>query len=175
VGVVTVRTYWKHAEAALAKSLLDDYEIVSALVHENASLCGYSGMAMPIRLMVVEEQAERAKRILQGDFEGAAALEESALQPADELRDKARRDRPWELLILAFYFFLPGVCVLLVKYPARFSKTSLGRYLIAKLAIFHMFGWLAVAFAILLVVLFWYAQRSPMTESSGEAKSVAQD
>jgi hypothetical protein len=173
--VVTVRTYWNHAEAALAKSLLDNYEIVSALIHENASTYVWPPLAMPIRLMVVEDQAEEANRILQGDLEGAAALEENASQPSDEPRDKARRDRPWELFILAFYFFLPGVCVLLIKYPAHFAKTEWDRYVIAEIAIFHMFGWLAIAFAILLVVLFWYAQRSPMTESSGEANSTGED
>ena len=157
--VVTLRTYWNPAQAALAKSLLDNYEIVSVLIHEGASLYGRAPIAMPIRLTVVEDQAEEANRILQGDFEGAATLEENTWQPSDELREKAHVDRPWELLIIAFYFFVPGLCVLLIKYPARFAKTNTGRYLLAKLAIFHMFGWLAIAFALCLVALFCYAQR----------------
>ena len=124
--------------------------------------------------MVAEDQAEEANRILQGDFEGAAALEENAPQ-SNEARNSERADPPWELLIIAFYFFLPGVCVLLIKYPARFAKTEWGRYVIANITIFHMFGWFAVAFALFVVGLFWYAQRSPMTESSGEANSTGQD
>lgn len=172
--MVTVRTYWNHAEAALAKSLLDNYGIVSAVIHENASLYVWPPMAMPIRLMVAEDQAEEANRILQGDFEGAPALEENAPQ-SDEARNKERTLPPWELLIIAFYFFVPGVCVLLIKYPARFADNEWGRYVIANIAIFHMFGWFAVAFALSLVGLFWYAQRSPMTESSAEANSTGED
>ncbi|MGH8101160.1 MAG: hypothetical protein ACREIW_07675 [Chthoniobacterales bacterium] len=176
---MTVRTYWNPAEAALAKSLLDNYEIVSALIHENASICGYASMAMPIRLVVVEDQAEQAVRILAGDVEEAIASGDNAAaktsQPAEEQPRDTQPDRPWELLIIAFYFLVPGICVLLIKYPARFAKTSMGRYLIAKLAIFHMFGWLAVAVALFLVALFWYAQRSPMTDSLDDANSTGKN
>ena len=175
MGVVTLRTYWSSSEAALAKSLLDNYGIVSALIHENASLYVWPPVAMPIRLIVVEDQAEEASRLLQGDLEGAAALEERAPQPFDAAREKEQLDRPWELLIIAFFFFVPGICVLLIKYPARFAETSLGRYLIAKVAIFHMFGWLAIAFALFLVALFWYAQRWPMTEGLDEPNSTGGD
>ena len=170
-----MRTYWNAAEAALAKSLLDNYGIVSAVIHENASLYVWPPMAMPIRLIVADDQAEDANRILQGDFDGIAKLEENAPQ-SDEPRNKDRADRPWELLIIAFYFFVPGICVLLIKYPARFAETEWGRYVIANIAIFHMFGWFAVAFALFLIGLFfWSAQRSPMTESSGDANSTGAD
>lgn len=172
--MVTLRTYWNSGEAALAKSLLDNYGILSAVIHENASLYVWPPMAMPIRLMVVEDQAEEANRILQGDLEGAAALEEKALSQSDQPSKKERPDRPWELLIIAFYFLVPGICVLLIQYPARFAKTSLGRYLIARLAILHMFGWLAVGFALFLVALFWYA-RSPVNKSLDDANSTDGD
>jgi Putative prokaryotic signal transducing protein len=162
--VVTVRIYWNPAQAALAKSLLDDYEIVSALTDENASLYGRAPMAMPIRLMVLENQAEMAARILEGDVEGIVALQDkgaAAEMETAETEFQTRPDPPWELLFLAFYLLLPGLCVVLIKYPTRFANTGWGRYVIAKIAIFHMFGWLAIAFAVCLVALFWYVQRFP--------------
>jgi hypothetical protein len=70
--MVTVRTYWSLAEAALAKSVLDNYEIPAALLDENASLYSRGGQfAVPIRLVVDEAEAERAVHILSAEFEKA--------------------------------------------------------------------------------------------------------
>lgn len=136
-------------------------------------------MAMPIRLMVLEDQAEMAALILEGDAEGMVALEEKAaaaeMETGESDSRQIRPDRPWELLFLAFYFFLPGVCALLIKYPARFANTGWGRYVIARIAIFHMFGWLAIAFALCLVALFWYAQHSPEPTSPDPTQSPGSD
>src|SRR5437870_1595746 len=62
--MVTLRSYWNPAEAAMAKSLLDDHKIVCSLADENSNLYGGGPLAMPIRLLVAEEQAERAGHIL---------------------------------------------------------------------------------------------------------------
>lgn len=62
--MVTLRTYSNPAEAAMAKSLLDDQKIVCSLADENSNLYGGGPLAMPIRLLVVEEQAEQARHIL---------------------------------------------------------------------------------------------------------------
>ncbi len=63
--MVTLRTYSNPAEAAMAKSLLDDHKILCSLADENVNLYGGGPLAMPIRLMVAEEQAEEASRILE--------------------------------------------------------------------------------------------------------------
>jgi tetratricopeptide (TPR) repeat protein len=63
--MVTLRTYSNPAEAAMAKSLLDDHKILCSLADENVNLYGGGPLAMPIRLMVAEDQAEEAARILE--------------------------------------------------------------------------------------------------------------
>jgi tetratricopeptide (TPR) repeat protein len=62
--MVTLRTYSNPAEAAMAKSLLDDHKIFCSLADENVNLYGGGPLAMPIRLLVAEDQAEDAARIL---------------------------------------------------------------------------------------------------------------
>lgn len=48
----------------MAKSLLDDHKIVCSLADENSNLYGGGPLAMPIRLLVAEEQVEQAGHIL---------------------------------------------------------------------------------------------------------------
>ncbi len=62
--MVTLRTYSNPAEAAIAKSVLDDHKIFCSLADENVNLYGGGPLAMPIRLLVAEGQAEEAARIL---------------------------------------------------------------------------------------------------------------
>src|SRR5882762_6524223 len=62
--MVTLRTYSNAAAAAMAKSLLDDQQIVCSLADENANLYGGGPLAMPIRLLVADEQVEQAGHIL---------------------------------------------------------------------------------------------------------------
>jgi tetratricopeptide (TPR) repeat protein len=80
--MVTLRTYSNPAEAAMAKLLLDDHKILCSLADENVNLYGGGPLAMPIRLMVAEEQAGEASRILETkgpelpeDFDSATATE----------------------------------------------------------------------------------------------------
>src|SRR5439155_12491751 len=63
--VVTIRTYSNPAEAAIAKSLLDNHDIFCRLADENVNLYGGGPLAMPIRLLVAEDQAQEAMRILE--------------------------------------------------------------------------------------------------------------
>jgi len=62
--MITLRAYANPAEAAMAKSLLDDQNIFCSLADENSNLYGGGPLAMPIRLLVAEEQVEQAKHIL---------------------------------------------------------------------------------------------------------------
>jgi hypothetical protein len=58
--MIAIRVYWNPAEAALEKSLLDNYEVACGLFYENANLYGRAPMAMPIRLVVRDDQADSA-------------------------------------------------------------------------------------------------------------------
>ena len=78
--MIAIRAYWSQAEAALAKSVLDNYEIPCALLHENANLYGRAPFAMPVRLVAVEDRAEWAAYVLSSDFEAAAKIEEIAAE-----------------------------------------------------------------------------------------------
>jgi hypothetical protein len=51
--MITIRTYSNPAEAAIAKSLLDNHDIFCRLADEKANLYGGGPMAMPIRLLVI--------------------------------------------------------------------------------------------------------------------------
>jgi cytochrome c-type biogenesis protein CcmH/NrfG len=84
--MVTLRTYSNPAEAAIAKSVLDDHNIVCSLADENANLYGGGPLAMPIRLLVKEEQVEEATRIL--DTKGPELSEDFDVNTAPNLPDE---------------------------------------------------------------------------------------
>jgi hypothetical protein len=162
------------AEAALAKSLLDDYEIFCALWHENAHLYGRAPFAMPVSLVVADAQADAAVLVLQNDEDLLARYLESYLQeerldaditqstwPAEE------KQNPWELLVIAYYFCLPAICVLQIGSPALFGSTPYARYVIARVAVAHLLGWLAVAFAVALIVGYVRVRRQSVAKKTG--------
>jgi hypothetical protein len=156
--------FWNQAEAALEKSRLDDYGIFCALIHENAHLYGGAPLAMQIRLLVSQEEANRAHCILSGDLEAAAKIEaesEAAFLASDLSAEPERRtDKPWELVVLAFYLLLPGVAVLQTKYPALMQSDRRASRAIAAVAIIHFFGWLGIALALALVIAYVYVRHS---------------
>jgi hypothetical protein len=83
--MVTIRTYSNPAEAAMAKSLLDSRDIFCRLADENVNLYGGGPLAMPIRLLVAEDQAEEAVRLLEtkapelpADFDPGTPVETQA-------------------------------------------------------------------------------------------------
>ena len=63
--MVTLRTYPNPLDAAIAKSILDEHNIICSLADENANVYGGAPFAMPVRLMVSEKQADEALRILE--------------------------------------------------------------------------------------------------------------
>lgn len=155
--MVTVRTYWNQADAALAKSLLDNYEIFCALIHENANLYGQAPIAMPVRLVVDENQAEQAVWILRGEPERAAEAKTSVAEnwPTDEESSSNLASRnPWELLVISFYFLVPGLCVVQTKYPAVVGTRIRLPYAIAAVSVLHLLGWIGILFALSLIVLY---------------------
>ena len=62
--MVTLRTFANPTEAAMAKSLLDSHNIFCRLIDEDVNRYGGAPFAMPIRLVVAEDETEEAERIL---------------------------------------------------------------------------------------------------------------
>jgi tetratricopeptide (TPR) repeat protein len=66
--MVTLRAYSSPADAAMAKSILDDHQIPCSLADEYSHLYAGTGqIAIPIRLLVGEEDVDRALHILDDD------------------------------------------------------------------------------------------------------------
>src|SRR5438128_5218301 len=165
--MVTVRTYWNPRTAALAKSLLDNYEIPCALLHENANL--FYPFAMPVRLLVEDDQADQAIQILNGNLERAAEIETSKaaneISVASETAREIANRNPWELLVLAFYLLVPAICVLRTKFPTL-AAGSRARYFIARATVTQFLSWVAVLFAAVLVVSYFRVRRSSLKSQS---------
>jgi hypothetical protein len=160
--MLTVRTDWNRNNAILIKSFLENYEVQCVLGHEYANLL--YPFAMPIRLLVADDQVDRAMAILTGDFDRAAEIEtaEAAGETvAGSISPKQLDDRnPWELLVIAFYIFLPAACVLQTKYPVFVKFTWQIRREIAAVTVFHFIGWLEAIVAAVLVVTYVRLWRS---------------
>ena len=171
--MVTVRTYSNSHAATLAKSLLDNYEIPCALLHENANLL--YPFAMPIRLMVADDQADRAIQILNGNLEKAEEIETSEagneISADSETAPEIANRNPWELLVLAFYLLVPAICVLGMKLPTL-AAGSRARYYIARATVTQFLSWLAVLFAVALVVLYFRVRRSSLNDRVSSEGSV---
>jgi len=84
--MITLRAFGNAAEAAMAKSVLDDHGISCSLADEDSHLYGGAPQAMPVRILVREDQAEEALRIL--DAPGLALPENfdvmTGAEPAEE-------------------------------------------------------------------------------------------
>jgi uncharacterized BrkB/YihY/UPF0761 family membrane protein len=78
----------------------------------------------------------------------------------------AKRENPWELLILAFCFVLPGIALMLRSGPV--DLFSQGRTLVWRTVLSpagaHMWGVVAVVVGLLFVWLYFYVLRYEDTE-----------
>jgi cytochrome c-type biogenesis protein CcmH/NrfG len=132
--MVTIRTYSNPAEAAIAKSLLDSHDIFCRLADENVNLYGGGPLAMPIRLLVAEDQAQEAMRILETkgpelpkDFDPGIASETQAgkedinKQILSELRGLYHTNQ-WVLLIAVTVLII--AVYLLYKIPRHTTPWS---------------------------------------------------
>jgi hypothetical protein len=165
--MVTLRAFSTPAEAALAKSLLDDHGIVSSLADENSYLYGGAYLAMPVRLLVAEEQLEEAARILTDPPDGLKvepAVEKEIAEAAARLRpnEEPSDNNPWQLLALALLVAIPGVMLLAQKYNlllvAYRRPTSSGTTIITPTDA-HLLGLVIVAVSCFLVFLYFYVRR----------------
>jgi Putative prokaryotic signal transducing protein len=189
--MVTLRAYSNPAEAALAKSLLDDHNILCSLADENAQLYGGAPFAMPVRIVVADEQAEEADHVLKnadGHFVDFDPAPDSGVQETIETLSQERlpgreqqlsqqspaENNPWEILAIASLLLLPGLGLLLRKHELilvawggrRISRTSLTVF---SPATAHVFGALVIAVALLLTILFFYTRRAIMREQTAAA------
>lgn len=174
--MVTVRTYWNPIDAAFEKSLLDNYEIRCALLHENSNLYSRGAQfAVPVQLVVDEDDALRAHHILKGDFEKAAEIEPSehpqdSSDAVDRTRDAINRN-PWELLALAFYLLLPAICLVSTKVPADLTGPW-ARHFMARAIVTQFLSWLAIIFAGVLIAIYFQVRHSARSRSSEPSKGI---
>ena|SRR2546430_6915214 len=165
--MVTVRTYLYLFQAQLEKSLLDDYEIFCVLWDENAHTIR-APFAIPVRLVVADAQAEAATLALQNDVDRLAqcldllsereSIDSDTVEPIEHAAENAN---PWELLVAAFYFFVPALGFLQIPYPDAnfFNRVGFSNYLIGKVTIAHFLGWIAVILAAFLTVAYFLTRR----------------
>src|SRR6266404_2691093 len=115
--MITLRVFDSAAEAAIAKSVLDDHGISSSLADEASHLYGGAPGAIPVRLLVREDQVDEALRILDApgpglpeDFEPASdeelAEEKPAPDVAVELRSLQRTVRRLVIVSTVLFFLL---------------------------------------------------------------------
>jgi tetratricopeptide (TPR) repeat protein len=115
--MITLRVFDSAAEAAIAKSVLDDRGISCSLADEASHLYGGAPGAIPVRLLVREDQAEEALRILDApaavlpeNFDVMTGGEETEDQPsldvAVELRTLKRTVRRLAIVSTVLFFLL---------------------------------------------------------------------
>jgi hypothetical protein len=157
--VVTLRAYLNPTQALLDKTLLDSNGVFCAIADQDANLYGGGPFAMPVRLMVAEEQAEEANRILKNGDQLSPAEPASSVPiepPPDDRREERTNNNPWEILAIASLFFFPGICLLLQIHPAWFRH---GRTMLS-VSVLHGAGWLAIAVGLSFMALYFYTRRS---------------
>jgi Putative prokaryotic signal transducing protein len=165
--MVTLRAFATPAEAALAKSLLDDHEIICSLADENSYLYGGAPLAMPVRLMVAEDQLEEAARILKdppdggcADFSAEAKSAADTVEPR-EYEQAQGPNNPWELLVIALLVVIPGIALLLQKGNLVIVASMRRRGItVMPPSDAHLLGMLVIGAAFFLVFLFFYVRRA---------------
>ncbi len=110
--MITLRSYANPIEAGMAKSMLEAHNISCTLADENANVYGGAPFAIPVRLLVSEDQVDEARRILE-DAEKATSravverevpVEETIAGILDELkklRSKVETNTALGVLLLA--------------------------------------------------------------------------
>jgi tetratricopeptide (TPR) repeat protein len=115
--MITLRTYLNPLEAGMAKSLLESHQIVCSLADENSNLYAGTGqIAIPIRLLVADEQAEQARHILDDprpplpdDFDPGQAVPGIAVDANQKIVSelgKLRRTNRWIAFGVVVVFLL---------------------------------------------------------------------
>ena|ERR1044071_8209361 len=165
--MVTLRAFSTPAQAALAKSLLDDHGIVSSLADENSYLYGGAYLAMPVRLLVAEEQLEEAARILSAPPDGlnvdpAAEKEISEAASRSRHKEEPSENNPWQFLALAGLVAIPGIMLLAQTQNLLLIEYRRPRWRWAGIIApteAHLLGLVVILVSCFLVFLYFYVRR----------------
>ena len=176
----TLRRYFSLTEACLAKTLLDNYEVVCSVFDENVNALGYY-IVMPARLMVAGGQLQRAARILAfaqtseipADDVAAAAdqfpvmvIEEDMFgenQPdVDDTAKFLESGNPWEILAIAYLFWVPGIGFILEQLPLKLWVGGHRRdgWLILSPLQLHLVGVALICVATILTISYFYTRQT---------------
>ena len=135
--MVTLRVFDSGLKAGLAKSLLEDHGIECQLADEASHDLSGAAVAVPVRLLVREEQAEEALRILDHpgpglpeDFDPGANQEEPAPEnPSDAATQLYQLQRTVRRLVVAstvlFFLLWCFVAYLLTERPSYVTRLSI--------------------------------------------------
>ncbi len=178
--MVTLRAYSNPTDVLIAKARLDDHAIACAVADELAHLYGGAPFAMPIRLLVREEDVAEATRVLAeldvltgedsqsaGDGEDSLVdplIEDAAVEPKPVAADGTQApaapasSEPWEILVIALMFLVPGVGLLLndrhvVLLPPRDQLRS--NPAVIPPVMTHILALIPIAIAVALTVLYF--------------------
>ena len=115
-----MRRYANPIEAGMAKSMLEAHDISCTLADENANVYGGAPFAMPVRLLVIEDQVDEAKQVLEDAeklarsdaAEGEFSVKDTIADIADELKKLRSKVETNTALVgllfagLVFYIFI---------------------------------------------------------------------
>ena len=138
--MITLRSYANPIEAGMAKSMLEAHDISCTLADENANVYGGAPFAMPVRLLVSEDQVDEAKKVLQ-DAEKLArsdaterelSMEETVADILDELKKlRSKVETNTALLVLLFvamaFFIFIALKSSSTSTPSRQAQTETWR------------------------------------------------
>ncbi len=178
--MMTLRAYLNPTDVLIAKAHLDDHAVPCAVADELAHLYGGAPFAMPIRLLVREEDVAKATRILaqldvltREDSQSAGDGEDSVVDPriddasvepksvavgGTQASAALASSDPWEILVIALLFLVPGVGLLLnnrsiVLLPPRGQLRSNTAVIPPMMT--HILALIPIAIAVALTVLYF--------------------
>jgi putative signal transducing protein len=177
--VLTLGTYLNLIEAGLVKSFLEAHDIFCRLFDENAHLYGGAPFAMPVRLLVIDAQFERAARILADarrlvpedenitaiprDQETISEIDYETVEDQPQgFEERLGSNNPWEILAIAYLFFVPGLGFLLENRSLILTWRVHWRpaaFIVLSPLELHLAGALLIIAALFLMLLYFYMRR----------------
>src|SRR4051812_29478308 len=108
--MIAVARFLSLTEAELAKLALQKHAIFCELSGENAHLYGGAPFAMPVLLLVADDELDEAREILRNTPHQPALV-----SPRQPKLEKEKND-PWEIPGLAGLLLLPAITLLLQRH-----------------------------------------------------------